>query len=296
VRARLAVLAERPAEWSAAVTSWHERAVADPAGAVPEPDTEYLLWQTLAGAWPVSADRLAEYLRKAMREAKTATSWTAPDPAYEDAVLGLARDVLAGPQLSSAIADFAAGLDRDARVNSLGAKLVQLTMPGVPDVYQGCELGGFALVDPDNRRPVDFARRQALLDALDRPGAGDDLPAGLDAAKLLVTSRALRLRRAHPDWFAGRYEPLAAAGPAAGHVVAFRRGGHAVTVATRLPVGLARRGGWAETSLRLPGANGAAWRDVLTQTVHAGPELALARLTERLPGRAARAGPGGPAP
>jgi (1->4)-alpha-D-glucan 1-alpha-D-glucosylmutase len=338
LRARLTVLAERPGEWAAEVTHWHERAVAlargELAGQLPEPDLEYLMWQTLAGAWPIEPARLTEYLRKAMREAKTRTSWTAPDTSYEAAVLGLAEAVLgdtgpadtgpAGTGLPRRIAAFVARIDDDARVNSLGAKLVQLTMPGVPDVYQGCELAGFTLVDPDNRRPVDFARRQELLKALDGAGVGAAAgvagagvgagrlgdaglgdaglgaaglgdaglgdaglgAAGLDAQKLLVTSRALRLRRAHPQWFAGGYEPLAADGPAAGHVVAFERGGHAVTVVTRLPAGLARRGGWADTMLELPegpDGPGRAWRDVLTDTVHAGPRLHLGRLTEQLP-------------
>ena len=299
MRARLAVLAERPAQWAAQVTAWQERAVTlagGPAATLPEPDTEYLLWQTLAGAWPVGPDRLAEYLRKAMREAKTRTSWAAPDEGYESAVLGLARAILAdaGPDgLAGQIGGFVARIEPDARVNSLGAKLVQLTMPGVPDVYQGCELGSFSLVDPDNRRPVDFARRADLLadldaTALNQPGLGG--AARLDLEKLLVTSRALRLRRGRPDVFAAGFEPLAADGPAAGHVVAFARGGEAVTVATRLPAGLARRGGWAGTVLELPpslatsaGGQTRSWRDVLTDTVHAGPRLDLSRLTERLP-------------
>jgi (1->4)-alpha-D-glucan 1-alpha-D-glucosylmutase len=318
LRARLAVLAERPAEWAQEVAQWHELAgaladngLAD--GGLPEPDTEYLMWQTLAGAWPIEPDRLTEYLRKAIREAKTRTSWADPDSGYEASVLGLAEAVLADPGLAGRMAAFVARIDPDAAVNSLGAKLVQLTMPGVPDVYQGCELGGFSLVDPDNRRPVDFDRRRDLLAAIDgtplndpafggaepgsaAPGSAGPGSAGpdnlLDRQKLLVTSRALRLRRDHPDWFAGSYDPLPAEGSAADHVVAFARGGHAVTVATRLPAGLARGGGWADTVLPLPlslplsdGTRGPAraWRDLLTGTVHAGPRLALGPLTEQLP-------------
>ncbi len=282
VRARLAVLAERPRQWADAVARWHGMAMALPAAAAaaairaPEPDTEYLMWQTLAGTWPIDGERLRGYLTKAMREAKTRTSWTEPDTGYESAVLELAAAVLADRHLTAAIGGFVAAIAPDARANSLGAKLVQLTMPGVADVYQGCELAGFALVDPDNRRPVDYRRRRALLAALD---AGEP-PAGLDAEKLLVTSRALRLRRAHPGWFAGSYDPLAAEGGAARHVVAFARGGHAVTVATRLPVGLRRRGGWADTALPLPGAG---WRDVLTGDRYPGRRPPLAELTGRLP-------------
>ena len=174
-----------------------------------DPDTEYLLWQTLAGAWPIGRERLAGYLTKAIREAKRRTSWSDPDPDYEAAVLGLAGRALDDAWLAASIGEFVASIGGDALANSLGAKLVQLTMPGVPDVYQGCELAGLSLVDPDNRRGVDFAMRQSLLADLDAVGSGRT--AGLDAAKLLVTSRALRLRRDHPDWFAGTYTPLSAA-------------------------------------------------------------------------------------
>ena len=133
---------------------------------MPEPDTEYLLWQTLAGAWPIDSGRRTGYLRKAMREAKTATSWTDPDEDYEAAVLGLADRVLGDGELSRAIAGFATGLAGDARVNSLGMKLVQLTMPGAADVYQGCELAA-SLVDPDTAGRWTSGRRRQLLAALD---------------------------------------------------------------------------------------------------------------------------------
>jgi (1->4)-alpha-D-glucan 1-alpha-D-glucosylmutase len=318
VRARLAVLAEIPQEWAAEVARWHEAAAGlcgggrgagagqaergggrraaagaergggtsrargrdkqSGGGRLPEPDTEYLMWQTLVGAWPVSVERAAAYLTKAMREAKSATSWRDPDEDYEAGVLGLAAAVLGDAGLAAAIAGFTARIAADARVNSLGAKLVQLTMPGAADVYQGCELGGFSLVDPDNRRPVDYSRRWFLLAAQDAGQAG--LLPDLDTEKLLVTSRALRLRREHPDWFTGGYAPVRATGPAAGHVIAFQRGGHAITVATRLPVGLRRRGGWAGTVLRIPLGR---WRDVLTGATHSGPRLLLSDIEIRLP-------------
>ena len=280
VRARLAVLAELPERWGRQVGEWHEQTAA-----AVDRDTEYLIWQTLVGAWPIGNDRLAGYLTKAVREADRHTSWAVPDAAYEAAVLGLAARALDDPGLAASIGEFVAGIAGDALVNSLGAKLVQLTMVGVPDVYQGCELSGLSLVDPDNRRPVDFARRRALLADLD---AGRlDPAAGLDAAKLLVTARALRLRRARPQWFAGAYTPLAAVGPAADHMLAFARGGPgtggpAVTVATRLPVGLRGRGGWSDTVLPLAGwASG--WVDVLTGAVFPGDNLLLGDVTRALP-------------
>ncbi len=284
VRARLAVLAEWPQEWGHQVAEWHglarwltDGAAAEATERAPEPDLEYLMWQTLVGAWLIGPERLGEYLGKAMHEAKTRTSWTVRRMGYESAVLGLADAVLGDPELTAAVAGFVARIAPDARVNTLGAKLVQLTMPGVADVYQGCELTGLSLVDPDNRRPVDYRRRQRLLAALE---AAPDQAVGLDAEKLLVTSRALRLRREHPDWFAGSYTPLASEGPAAEHAFAFLRGGHAVTVVTRLPAGLRRRGDWADTALPLPELH---WRDVLTGVRHAGLRPPLSELTWRLP-------------
>jgi (1->4)-alpha-D-glucan 1-alpha-D-glucosylmutase len=284
VRARLAVLAEWPQEWGHHLAEWHglarwltDGAAAEATERAPEPDLEYLMWQTLVGAWLIGSERLDQYLGKAMHEAKTRTSWTVRRAGYESAVLGLADAVLGDTELTAAIASFVARIAPDARVNTLGAKLVQLTMPGVADVYQGCELTGLSLVDPDNRRPVDYQRRGRLLAAL---AARPDHAVGLDAEKLLVTSGALWLRRDHPDWFAGSYTPLAGEGPAAEHAFAFMRGGHAVTVVTRLPAGLRRRGGWADTALPLPELH---WRDVLTGARHAGLRPPLDDLTRRLP-------------
>ena len=211
VRARLAVLAEWPQEWGHQVAEWHglarwltDGAAAEATERAPEPDLEYLMWQTLVGAWLIGPERLGEYIGKAMHEAKTRTSWTVRRAGYESAVLGLADAVLGDPELTAAIAGFVAKIAPDARVNTLGAKLVQLTMPGVADVYQGCELTGLSLVDPDNRRPVDYQRRRRLLAALDgrpgpggRPGRGEaagDLPGAVAAAR----SPGLVRRELHP--------------------------------------------------------------------------------------------------
>jgi len=275
VRARLAVLAELPETWEREVTGWHERAAELARSGLPDPPTEYLLWQTMVGAWPIEADRLTEYMRKAMREAKLTTSWSEPDTRYESGVISFARLALADSEIAGRVAAFVAWIDPDARANSLGAKLVQLTMPGVPDVYQGCEMLGLSLVDPDNRRPVDFARRRAALAELDVADGRPDL-ADPDTAKLVVTSRALRLRRDHPDWFAADYLPLQAVGPAAGHAVAFSRARQVITVATRLPSGLRWGGGWQDTVLVLPPG---LWRDVLT-----GAEYAIANHDAANPG------------
>ncbi|MGH3240624.1 MAG: malto-oligosyltrehalose synthase, partial [Spirillospora sp.] len=197
VRAWLSVLSELPGEWTDAVERWRNwGSAASPL----EPDLEYLFWQTLVGAWPLTTGRLEEFLTKAMREAKTRTSWLDQDLAYENAVREYARGVLADPDLVTDMTSFVRKLAPYARVNTLGQKLVQLAMPGVPDVYQGCELTGLALVDPDNRRPVDYGRRREHLARLDT----GRLPKEVDDEKLLVTSRTLRLRRAHPEWFGPR--------------------------------------------------------------------------------------------
>ncbi|WP_433076278.1 malto-oligosyltrehalose synthase [Dactylosporangium sp. CA-052675] len=256
VRARLAVLSEVPDEWRAAVAGWREAAPLD------DPSFEALFWQTIVGAWPISQERLRLYLQKAAREANRSTSWDEPDKAFEDAVESNLARVFHDADLHGSVRDFASRITPYGWSNALGQKLVQLTMPGVPDVYQGTELWENSLVDPDNRRPVDFAERLDLLTALDAAAAaGQPLPP-VDvsgAAKLLVVSRALRLRRDRPELF-GDYRPVEATGAAQRHVVAFDRGG-ALTVATRLPVGLEAAGGWRDTELTLPAGD---WVDALT--------------------------------
>jgi (1->4)-alpha-D-glucan 1-alpha-D-glucosylmutase len=267
VRARLAVLAEIPAEWAAAVDRWSRR--------VPTPDGAlgHLLWQTVVGAWPIAADRLHGYLDKACREARTRTSWDDPDPAFEAAMHAAAAAAVEPGPLRDDVAGFADRIAGPGRSNALTAALVQLTMPGVPDTYQGSELWDLSLVDPDNRRPVDFALRDRLLARLDEGHRPDwDEPEG--AAKLLVVSRALRLRRDRPGLFT-RYAPVVATGAAADHLVAFDRGG-AVTVGTRLPVRLARDGGWRDTTVAVSGT------DALTGRSHAG-EILVAELLADYP-------------
>ncbi|RKT56292.1 malto-oligosyltrehalose synthase [Saccharothrix australiensis] len=250
VRARLAVLAELPDEFAAAVRRWSS------AHPIDEPSLAALAWQSLVGAWPITAERMAAYLDKAAKEAKVRTTWVDHDEEFEAAVAAWPEQVLGGP-VAGEVAEFVSRIAPHGWSNALGQKLLQLTAPGVPDVYQGTELWDLSLVDPDNRRPVDYAVRRGLLD---RVRAGW-LPAVDDsgAAKLLVVHRALALRRARPELFRG-YRPLRAAGPAADHLVAFERSG-LVAVATRLPVGLAEAGGWGDTELPLPPGR---WTDVLT--------------------------------
>ena len=244
VRARITVLAELPDVWEAALDELLTLAP------VPDPGFGALLWQAAVGAWPISRERLHGYAEKAMREAGDHTTWTAPDPAYESAVHAAVDAAFDSPDVRRVVQHLVTDLDEAGRSNALAAKLVALTMPGVPDVYQGSELWERSLVDPDNRRPVDFDHRARVLAG----AAGDDA-----AAKLHVTCCALTLRRDRPALFTS-YAPVPARGPAARQVLAFDRGG-AVTVATRLPVGLATAGGWQDTTLDLPPGR---WHDVLT--------------------------------
>ena len=253
VRARLLVLAEIPTEWEQAVTRWRERAGTISAG---DANTDYLLWQTLVGTYspasgPLPIDRLLGYLAKATKEAKERTSWTDPDARFEAEVADHVHHIYADTEL---LADIGAWVEEHlvgpGGSNSLAQKLIQLTMPGVPDIYQGQELPDLALVDPDNRRSVDYELRRRMLDDL---AAADP--------KLLVTATALRVRRERPASFAGSYAAVAATGAAAAHVLAFARGDDVITVAARLPVGLQRAGGFGTTELELPAGS---WHDAIT--------------------------------
>lgn len=285
VRARLAVLAELPDDWERTVQglSWlasAHRAEAD----APDAPTEYLVWQNLLGAWPIDADRAHAFLEKATREAKTRTSWQSPDLAYEAAAHTWLDGLLGDSAVRAGMDAFVGRTAGLAAVNTLGQKLVALTMPGIPDVYQGCEAVDRSLVDPDNRRPVGWERLAAALARADEgppPGdlADDDV---LHLAKLRLTATALRLRRDRSAWFGpdGGYEPVRAVGPAAEHLVGFVRGGHAVTLATRLPAGLARYDGWRTTTVELPAGH---WTDLLTGRTHDGGRVRVGVLLADLP-------------
>lgn len=245
-RARLAVLSEAPDEWLRMVGAWIPR-LAKPGA--PSPADRYLLLQSLVGAWPLSLSverlddggdevtapvsefllRIAQWQEKAQREAKLHTSWTDPDASYEDAAracITTLQDPGDGRALLRDIATWALGIAPAGLVNSLTQTLLRNTLPGVPDLYQGTELWDFSLVDPDNRRPVDYAERAALLKAEDA-----DLPMATGAAawrsgaiKQQLIRRVLALRARHPALFShGDYTPLAVIGPRAAHVIAYVR-------------------------------------------------------------------------
>ncbi|MEU2060244.1 malto-oligosyltrehalose synthase [Streptomyces sp. NPDC013455] len=237
VRAALAVLTECPDRWAkvlAEVTTAEE--------GVPDGQLAWAAWQTVFGLGPAEEDRVRQALLKHVREAGMYTSWTEQEPPYEEAVAAFVTAGPCGPS-GERVASFRKALEPHVRANVLGTALVHLTMPGVPDVYQGTEGEYRALVDPDNRRPVRFPP----------PAPGE---------KDALTAAALRLRARRPGAFGAgaSYEPLTAEGPAAEHCLAFTRSGEVVTAVTRLSLRLAEAGGWRETLLPLPPGR---WTDVL---------------------------------
>jgi (1->4)-alpha-D-glucan 1-alpha-D-glucosylmutase len=293
VRARLSVLPEMADEWLETVASWWKGVQQTVTGAAPpDRNTAWLLLQTLVGAWPITPERLSAYLEKATREAKEHTSWTDPDPVYDDSIRAFTTAVFEDPGTMEAVGEVVGVLRRPGLVVSLGLKLITLTAPGVPDLYQGSELWDLSLVDPDNRRPVDYELRQRLLHGASDMTAADawaaEDPHGL--VKLLVVQAALRTRARHPGWWgagpAGEYAPIEASGSAAGHLIAFVRGPAAtgsgpgsLTVATRWPLRLERHGGWGDTVVDLPPGT---WTDVLSGAEWSGRALVSAVLA-RLP-------------
>ncbi len=271
VRARLLAVAGDEPAWAGCTRAFAEAAAQHGV----DPPTAHLLWQTLVGTWPISRERLEEYLLKAVREAKDATAWVDGDPDYEQRVLQLATRALQRGPMRHAVQEALERNPRAIRATILAAKLLQLCLPGVPDTYQGGELVALSLVDPDNRRPVDYARRAARLARLDAGSAAHTL----DDEKLLVTSRALRLRRERPELFGehAAYAPVESHG---GHAAGFRRGEDVVVVVTRAPNDLEREGGWSSERVDLPDGE---WHDRLTGRRLDGGAIECADLFAALP-------------
>jgi (1->4)-alpha-D-glucan 1-alpha-D-glucosylmutase len=302
MRARLHVLSGAAHEWIEAFMRWqwmNRELIRDVDGErVPDANEEYLLYQTLVGTWPVEPmstvdmrryeSRIVQYLEKALREAKVHTSWMNPSEAYESAAFDFVRDLLREPG-DAFRADLSAFVDSIADggfVNSLAQTLLKITLPGVPDFYQGCELWDFNLVDPDNRRPVDFEERRDRLGRL-LDGAEDDVfETACEVAqrwpdpdvKLWVIARGLALRRAWTDVFSfGEYVPLSASGPAENHVLSFARQFNGFCVVALAPRHFHRlssprqepgygppRADWQGTQLVLPECGDGEWTCVLS--------------------------------
>jgi (1->4)-alpha-D-glucan 1-alpha-D-glucosylmutase len=277
VRARIGALASVPELWRDRVRHWWELNAPLRRDGAPTPDEEYLIYQTLVGAWPLERERLRGYMVKAMREAKVSTGWIAPDEAHEGAVAAFVDGLYASARF---VADLEALLHRVVPIgeaHALGQTLLKLTSPGVPDVYQGDELWDLSLVDPDNRRPVDWALRRRIMD--------DEVLAGAaprrETAKMHLIRRALDLRARRPEPFAGSYRPLEA-GPRA---FAYARGDEVVAVT---PI----RIDGDVSVVRIPPDLQGRWRNVLTDEdvdLHASAQVGVltgplaVALLERLP-------------
>jgi (1->4)-alpha-D-glucan 1-alpha-D-glucosylmutase len=293
VRARLNVLSELPQDWGRQIKSWSRinRAHKGRIGRrkMPSANDEYFLYQTLLGTWPfgdfdrrVYLDRLHEYAVKAVREAKVHTAWIKPDQDYEQTYLDFIEKVLADESFLQEFLPFQKRIAWFGVVNSLAQTLLKLAAPGVPDIYQGTEMWDFSLVDPDNRRPVDFDFRRRTLQELEA-GAKSDLASLLrelmsspedGRIKLFLVWRALSLRRRCQGVFEqGDYLPLAAQGRCADHLIAFARRHEerqVIALAPRLPASLTSEGEWpvggvwADTAVLLPDGSAGMWRDALT--------------------------------
>jgi (1->4)-alpha-D-glucan 1-alpha-D-glucosylmutase len=272
VRARISLLAEIPERWAEAVGRWAEINQDAWKGVVRDANAEYLLYQTLVGAWPIDVKRASDYMLKAAREAKVRTSWTSPNELYEEGLGTFVGRIYGNAEFINALEAFVAPLIWPGRVNSLAQALLKLTSPGVPDFYQGSELWNLTLVDPDNRRPVDYLLRARLLKGLCAAGLKEILARSDEGLpKLWVIHKALALRKSHPEWFgsASTYEPIIARGAAADHVIAFVRSSQAVTIVPRFPMKLDSR--WKDSAVHLPAGS---WRNELTgDLIHSGDKL-----------------------
>jgi (1->4)-alpha-D-glucan 1-alpha-D-glucosylmutase len=283
VRARISVLSELPGAWESAVVRWADRNNGHKQDCWPDRNAEYLLYQTLAGAWPIEAGRVSAFMQKAAKEAKVHTSWTDPNAGYDDALSAFVTEVLADRAFTADLEGFLAEhrIVERGRVNSLAQTALMLTCPGVPDLYQGTEVWEESLVDPDNRRPVDYARRRALLDSLADGGPEAALARNADGGpKLWLIHRVLGHRRRHPRAYGpgSGYEPLTAVGPRSSNIVAFTRSDGLAVVVPRLVRDVAE--GWAGTTVELPPGP---WADVLTGAPVGGGQAAVAGLLQRFP-------------
>ncbi|MFW6051007.1 MAG: malto-oligosyltrehalose synthase [Myxococcota bacterium] len=281
VRARIALLSEVPESWTEAVTRWSRLARRYRSEPWPDRATEYLLYQTIVGAWPISRERLVNYATKAVREAKVHTSWYRPDEEYEQALRRFIEGLVDDSEFVGDLESFLDPLVGAARTTSLSQVLLKMTVPGVPDVHQGNELWRRSLVDPDNRRPVDFEERRRLLEA--SRGLGPEAVLAHEdegMPKLFVTAQALALRKRRSQCFGrrGTYEPLESEGAHAHRLVVFSRSGSVVTVAPRLLMTF--DGDWRDTRIALPRGT---FRNVLTGDLVDGGDTLASDLLARFP-------------
>jgi (1->4)-alpha-D-glucan 1-alpha-D-glucosylmutase len=253
VRTRISLLSEIPDRWAEALHQWPQLTAPAWKNRTPDRHAEYLLYQTLIGAWPINHERCWQYMLKACREAKIRTSWHEPNISYEENIRGFVEGVFQSEAFLASLENFIQPLIMPGRINSLAQTLIKMIAPGVPDFYQGTELWDLSLVDPDNRRPVDFDLRSELLRkcrGLTAAEALRDWDSGLP--KLWMTARVLALRRALAEDFKAdsKYQPLVAQGTHLGNLLAFRRGDNLIAVVPRFNMTV--KGDWGDTRLPLP--------------------------------------------
>jgi (1->4)-alpha-D-glucan 1-alpha-D-glucosylmutase len=265
VRTRISVLSEIPDRWSEALHLWSHLTAPAWKNRTPDRHAEYLLYQTLIGAWPITQERCWQYMLKACREAKIRTSWHEPNTGYEENIRGFVDGVFQTPEFISSLESFIEPLILPGRINSLSQTLIKMIVSGVPDFYQGTELWDLSLVDPDNRRPVDFDLRSRIIRRCKHLSAADavrDWDSGLP--KLWMISDVLALRRERPQEFSdqSKYQPLVAQGAHLGNLLAFRRGDNLIAVVPRFTMTVS--GDWGDTRLPLPRGT---WKNRFTDTV-----------------------------
>jgi (1->4)-alpha-D-glucan 1-alpha-D-glucosylmutase len=282
IRARLAAMTEIPSRWRTALNRWARMNAAFKTGNFPDRNTEYFLYQTLVGAWPISRERLLAYMEKAVREAKQQTSWTQQNKEFEDALRKFIEGIVSSREFVDDLESLVGNLLKAGQANSLAQTLLKLTAPGIPDTYQGSELWDLRLVDPDNRTPVDYEQRRQMLSELKAGIPPEDIMrmAETGLPKLWVTHCALALRGRHPEWFGAEagYAPLPATGGRAENVVGFMRGDRVATIVPRWPQKLG--GNWGATTLELPPGQ---WRNTLTGDVVQGGRVRVQDVLRRFP-------------
>src|SRR3984957_8859099 len=282
VRARLAVLTEIPGSWRSALHRWSRRNQQFKTGKYPDRNTEYFLYQTLIGAWPISLDRITAYMEKATREAKEQTSWTQPNPEFENALKLFIERILATNEFVSELEAFVAKVLLPGRINGLTQTLLKCTAPGVPDTYQGSEIWDLHLVDPDNRGPVDYESRKAMLAELEAGMSVEEIMNRMDSGmpKLWVLYKTLHLRRERPELFdrEAAYSPLQVDGPKQAHLIAFSRGDSVAALAPRWNIKLS--GGFGSTTVPLPLGT---WSNIFTGEKVKGGSTRAQQLFRRFP-------------
>ena len=282
VRARLAVLTEMPRSWRSAMHRWSRANQKFKTGGFPDRNTEYFLYQTLIGAWPITIDRMTSYMEKAAREAKQQTSWTQPNKEFESALKLFIERILASNDFVPELEAFVEKVLLPGRMNSLTQTLLKCTTPGVPDTYQGSEIWDLRLVDPDNRGPIDYESRQAMLADLEAGMSVEKIMNRADSGmpKLWVLYKALHLRREKPEWFdrEAAYIPLHVEGQKKAHLIAFSRGDSVAVLAPRWNLKLGS--GFGSTTVELPLGN---WANVFTGEIVNGGSVRAQHLFRRFP-------------